>query len=221
MLRNDSIEPSTSSYNSPIILIKKKSSDGQRKYRLCIDFRQLNKKLIPDKFPLPRIDNVLDNLGKAKFFSTLDLYSGFWQIPLTENSRNPTSFSCGEGSFRFKVVPFGLNVAPNSFARMMSVKNWHQFVKYFAFAFNTTPNTAIDMYSPFELVFGRPVSRLTANNQDLEQIKSSIQPCDYINEVVHNLEIAYKRTKDFIINNKHLYKKYYDRFSNSIDILFY
>ena len=84
-------------------------------------FRQLNKKLIPDKFPLPRIDDVLDSLGKAKYFSTLDLYSGFWQVPLDESSKNLTSFSTVEGSFRFNVLPFGLNVAPNSFARMMSV----------------------------------------------------------------------------------------------------
>lgn len=121
MLEQNIIEPSVSSYNSPIILVPKKSTDGKKKYRLCIDFRQLNKRLIPDKFPLPRIDDVLDNLGRAKFFSTLDLYSGFWQVPLEEHSRNLTSFSTQEGSFRFNVLPFGLNVAPNSFARMMSI----------------------------------------------------------------------------------------------------
>lgn len=91
MLTQKIIEPSTSSYNSPIILVPKKST------------------------------NVSDNLGRAKYFSTLDLYSGFWQVPLEEQSRNLTSFSTAEGSFRFNVLPFGLNVAPNSFARMMSI----------------------------------------------------------------------------------------------------
>lgn len=63
----------------------------------------------------------MDNLGRAKYFSTLDLYSGFWQVPLEEQSRNLTSFLTAEGSFRFNVLPFGLNVTPNSFARMMSI----------------------------------------------------------------------------------------------------
>lgn len=122
MLAKNIIEPSCSPFNSPIILVPKKSTaDGVKKFRLCIDFRQLNKKLIPDKFPLPRVDEILDNLGRARYFSTLDLHAGFWQIPLTEQSKNLTSFSTEEGSYRFNVLPFGLNVAPNSFARMMKI----------------------------------------------------------------------------------------------------
>lgn len=121
MLQQNIIEPSTSCYNSPIILVPKKSINGEKKYRLCIDFRHVNLQLIPDKFPLPRIDEVLDNLGRARFFSTLDLHSGFWQIPLDERSKDVTSFSTSNGSYRFNVLPFGLNVAPNSFARMMTI----------------------------------------------------------------------------------------------------
>lgn len=67
------------------------------------------------------MDDVLDNLGRAKWFSTLDLFSGFFQIPLNEESRKYTSFSTPEGSFQYKVLPFGLNVAPNSFARMVAM----------------------------------------------------------------------------------------------------
>lgn len=121
MLQQNIIEPSCSNYNSPIILVPKKSINGQKKYRLCVDFRSLNRRLIPDKFPLPRIDEVLDSLGRARYFSTLDLHSGFWQVPLDEKSKPMTSFSTAEGSFQFKVLPFGLNVAPNSFARMMTI----------------------------------------------------------------------------------------------------
>lgn len=121
MLHKQIIEPSCSSYNSPIILVPKKTENGIKKYRLCIDFRQLNKKLVPDKFPLPRVDDILDNLGRTRYFSTLDLHAGFWQIPLSKQSKNLTSFSTAEGSFRFNVLPFGLNVAPNSFARMMKI----------------------------------------------------------------------------------------------------
>lgn len=82
----------------------------------------VNKNLIADKFPLPRIDDILDNLGRAKLFSVIDLSSGFHQIPIIgEKSRDITSFSTPDGSFRWKVVPFGLNVSPNSFSRMMAI----------------------------------------------------------------------------------------------------
>lgn len=118
---NDLIEPSTSNYNSPLILVPKKSPNDSKSYRMCVDFRAINKKLIADKFPLPRIDDILDNLGRAKYFSVLDLFSGFHQIPLHEDSRDLTSFSTDQGAFRWKVLPFGLNVAPNSFSRMMSI----------------------------------------------------------------------------------------------------
>lgn len=86
LLENNLIEPSQSNFNSPIILVPKK---GQKdKWRLCIDYRQVNKKLIVDKFPLPRIDEILDGLGRAKFFSVLDLHAGFHQIPLDEIPRH-------------------------------------------------------------------------------------------------------------------------------------
>lgn len=112
LLQNDLIEPSQSYYNSPLILVPKKSIDGQKAYRMCVDYRAVNRKLIADKFPLPRIDDILDNLGRAKYFSVLDLLSGFHQIPLDKDSRDITSFSTSSGSFRWKVLPFGLNVAP-------------------------------------------------------------------------------------------------------------
>jgi hypothetical protein len=121
LLKNELIEPSISNYNSPIILVPKKGNEKEKKWRLCIDYRQLNKKLVPDKYPLPRIEDILDQLGRAKFFSVLDLQSGFHQIPIEKNSRDITSFSTEKGAFRWKVLPFGLNVSPNSFSRMMNL----------------------------------------------------------------------------------------------------
>jgi RNase H-like domain found in reverse transcriptase/Reverse transcriptase (RNA-dependent DNA polymerase)/Integrase zinc binding domain/Retroviral aspartyl protease len=120
MLANGIIEPSVSNYNSPILLVPKKHDD-KKAWRLVVDFRQLNKKLIADKFPLARIDDILDQLGRAKWFSIIDLFSGFHQIPLDEESRDYTSFSTDAGSFRFTRLPFGASVAPNSFMRMMSI----------------------------------------------------------------------------------------------------
>lgn len=121
MLKNKIIEPSIAEYNSPILLVPKKSQDGNKKWRLVVDYRQLNKKLVGDKFPLPRLDDILDQLGRAKWFSTVDLTSGFHQIPLDLNSRDFTTFSTENGSYRFTRLPFGLKVSPNSFQRMMTM----------------------------------------------------------------------------------------------------
>ena len=79
MLQNYVIEHSVSHYNSLILLVPKKSTQ-EKKWRLIVDFRQLNKKLLPDKFPLPKVDSILDQLGRAKCFSTLNLKSGYHQI---------------------------------------------------------------------------------------------------------------------------------------------
>jgi hypothetical protein len=68
MLENDIIESSISSYNSPVLLVPKKSVNGDKKWRLVVDFRAVNKKLIADRFPLPRIEDILDQLGRAKWF---------------------------------------------------------------------------------------------------------------------------------------------------------
>lgn len=121
MLDSNIIEPSVSAYNSPILLVPKKSINGDKKWRLVVDFRQLNKKILADKFPLPRIDDILDQLGRAKYFTTLDLMSGFHQIPLDHESRKFTAFSTKNGHYQFTRLPFGLNISPNSFQRMMTI----------------------------------------------------------------------------------------------------
>lgn len=121
LLENELIEYSQSSYNSPLLLVPKKSSDGTKKWRLCVDFRMLNRKLIPDKHPLPRIDYILDGLNKAKYFSVVDLHSGFHQIPLNPESRHLTAFSTDFGMFHHNVMPHGLNEAPASFTRMITL----------------------------------------------------------------------------------------------------
>ena len=121
MLDDQIIQPSTSPYNSPVLLVPKKSTDNDKKWRLVVDFRQLNKKVIADKFPLPRIDEILDQLGRAKYFSTLDLMSGFHQIELDKKSKQYTAFSTNSGHYEFNRLPFGLNISPNSFQRMMTI----------------------------------------------------------------------------------------------------
>lgn len=121
MLKDDIIEPSISPYNSPVFLVPKKSQNGEKKWRLVIDFRELNTKIIPDRYPIPRIDEILDGLGNAIYFSTLDMQSGFHQIKLSKSSRKCTAFSTELGHFQFKRLPFGINICPNSFQRMVNL----------------------------------------------------------------------------------------------------
>lgn len=121
MLQDGIIENSVSHFNSPILLVPKKSTTEKKKWRLVVDFRSLNKKVLADKFPLPRIEDILDQMGRAKYFSTLDLMSGFHQIPLEKSSRKYTAFSTEKGHYQYTRLPFGLNISPNSFQRMMAI----------------------------------------------------------------------------------------------------
>ena len=117
MLEQGVIEPSESPWSSPILLVKKK--DGS--IRFCIDFRKLNSLTLKDAYPLPRIDECLESLGGSKWFSTLDLASGYWQCEVEESDRPKTAFSTHKGLFQFKVMPFGLSNAPACFERLMEL----------------------------------------------------------------------------------------------------
>lgn len=115
LLEAQVIRESSSPYASPIVLVRKK--DGS--LRLCVDYRQLNRKTRRDAFPLPRIEESLDALSGAKWFSTMDLASGYNQVPVTEKDRPKTAFCTPFGLFEFNRMPFGLCNAPGTFQRLM------------------------------------------------------------------------------------------------------
>ncbi len=116
MLRDGIIRPSTSPWASPITLVPKK--DGST--RLCADYRRLNAITIKDAHPLPHIQDIFDQLQGASVFSTLDLKSGYWQVPMHPDSIPKTAISCFLGHFEFLRLPMGLTNAPAIFQRSMN-----------------------------------------------------------------------------------------------------
>ena len=115
MIKNGVVSPTGSDISYPVVLVKKKNGD----FRFCVDYRKLNQHLVPDHYPLPLIKDVHDCMGGAAVFTTLDLKSGYWQLPVQESDRYKTAFTTHVGMFAFNVLPFGLCTAPSIFQRTM------------------------------------------------------------------------------------------------------
>ena len=125
MLSLGVVEPSSSDWCSPVVLVPKR--DGT--IRFCIDFRQVNALSKVDPYPMPRIDELVERLGKAKYISTIDLSRDYWQVPLRERAKEVTAFRTPFGLYHFRVMPFGLQGAPASFQRLMDgvLEGVHEF----------------------------------------------------------------------------------------------
>ena len=118
MLQQGIIEPSSSPWMAPAVFVRKKNGE----VRICVDYRELNKRTTKNAYPLLRPDEVQDCLKGSTIFSTLDLKGGYWQLSVHANDQPKTAF-CPEpvfGLFRFQRMPFGLSGAPSSFQRLMN-----------------------------------------------------------------------------------------------------
>lgn len=111
MLKHGVIEPSTSPWPYPVVLVAKKNGS----LRFCVDYRKLNDVTVKGSYPLPIIDDTLDALGGSQWFSTLDLKSGYWQVAMDPADKEKTAIRIGVGSCHFRVMHFGLCNTPATF----------------------------------------------------------------------------------------------------------
>ena len=116
MLDNGIISHSDSPWFAPVVIARKKNG----KFRLCVDYRKLNEITKKDRYPLPRIDELLDSFKNAKYFTIIDLASGFWQVEIHPRDREKIAFITNQGLFHFNVMPSGLTNGPATFQRLMN-----------------------------------------------------------------------------------------------------
>ena len=198
MTKHGIIEPAASPWASNVVLVRKK--DGS--LRFCVDYRKLNAITTKDSYPLPLIDNCLNALSGSSWFSTLDLRSGYYNIPIAEEDRDKSAFVTRSGCFRFTVMPFGMTCAPSVFQRLMD------------FVLHILSYLTCLVYLDDIIVFGRTFdeqlerldeifSRLRQANLKLKPSKCSLfrRQVEFLGHVVSEKGIAMQNDKVEVVRN--------------------
>ena len=184
MLEHDIIRPSQSSWSSPCLLVPKKDQS----FRLCTDYRKVNSVTKSDSFPIPRMDDCIDEIGSAVFVTTLDLLKGYYQVPLTPRAREISAFATSDGLYEYQVMPFGMKNAPATFQRMMTtvtqgIRNCRVYIDDIVLFHNEWDEHIRAMRVLFEKL---TEANLTVNLSKCEFAKGSVV---YLGHVVGNGKI--------------------------------
>ena len=194
MLDQGIIQNSISPWSSPVWVVPKKmDASGKQKWRVVIDYRKLNEITVNDKYPLPNISDLLDQLGQCQYFSTLDLASGFHQIEVDPKDVQKTAFSVENGHYEFLRMPFGLKNSPSTFQRVMD----HILVGLQ----NERCLVYMDDIIIYSATIHEHISRLTGIFTRLRQANLKLQPdkCEFLRkEVVY---LGHVITKDGVKPN--------------------